>query len=145
VAAREQTWEAWMASRTVDEYLAALPEEQRAVLRKLRKLRETIRAAAPAAEESISYGVPTFKYRKRPLIYFGAAKGHLAIYGMNGEAYREELEGYDRSKGTIRFSPGSPLPATLVEKMVKARMKEIEAGVVRGPKNAGRGRAAGNE
>jgi len=112
-------------AKDVDTYLGALPEEQRAALE---KLRATIRAAAPDAAESISYGMPTFKYKGRPLIYFGAAKKHCALYGMHMEAHREELQRYDTSKGTIRFPSGKPLPAALVKKLVKARMAEIEAG-----------------
>jgi len=111
--------------RTVDDYLAALPEEQRAALE---KLRETIKAAAPDAAESISYGIPTFKYKGRPLIYFGAAKNHCAVYAINTDAHKDELKRYDTSKGTVRFSPDKPLPEALRRKLVKARIDEIEAG-----------------
>ena len=113
------------APKTVDEYLSALPEDQRAALE---KLREAIKAAAPAAAESISYGIPTFKYKGRPLIHIGAAKRHCAVYGLVPDAYKEELKQYHTSKGTIRFSPDKPLPETLVKKLVKTRMAEIEAG-----------------
>jgi uncharacterized protein YdhG (YjbR/CyaY superfamily)/dihydrofolate reductase len=100
---------------TVDGYLAALPEDQRAALE---KLRATIKATAPEAAESISYGIPTFKYKGRPLIYFGAAKKHCAIYGMSVMgAFEEKLQPYDRSKGTIRFPAGKPIPAPLVKEM----------------------------
>ena len=113
-------------AKDIDGYLAALPDDQRAALQKLRK---TIKTAAPEAAESISYGVPTFKYKGRPLIYFGAAKKHVAIYGgINIDAHKEELQQYDTSKGTIRFAPDKPLPASLVKRLVKAQMKEIEAG-----------------
>jgi uncharacterized protein YdhG (YjbR/CyaY superfamily) len=114
------------AAKDIDSYLAELPNDQRAALQKLRK---TIKAAAPEAAESISYGIPTFKYKGRPLIYFGAAKKHVAIYGgINIDAHKEELQHYDTSKGTIRFPPDKPLPASLVKKLVKSQMKEIEAG-----------------
>jgi uncharacterized protein YdhG (YjbR/CyaY superfamily) len=110
---------------TIDEYLAPLPADQRAALQ---KLRATIASAAPDAAESISYGVPTFKYKGRPLVNFGAAKKHCALYGMAVvEADRVALEGFDTSKGTIRFTPDKPLPTALVKKLVKARMKKIEA------------------
>ena len=110
----------------MDSYLAALPEEQRTALE---NVRATIKAAAPEAAEAISYGIPGYKYRGRPLIHFGAAKNHCAIYGAAvAESDKEDLEGYDISKGTIRFSPDRPLPAELVERLVKARMGEIEAG-----------------
>jgi uncharacterized protein YdhG (YjbR/CyaY superfamily) len=112
--------------KTVDEYLDALSEEQR---RALQKVRETIKAAAPEAAESISYGIPGYKFKGRPLIHFGAAKSHCAIYGAAiARADTDKLKGYDTSKGTIRFSSDKPLPAALVEKLVNARMAEIEAG-----------------
>ena len=113
------------APKTVDDYLGALPEDQRAALE---KLRETIKAAAPEAAESISYGIPSFKYKGRPLIHIGAAKHHCAIYGLVPDAFKDELKQYDTSKGTIRFPADKPLPATLVKKLVKTRMAEIEAG-----------------
>jgi uncharacterized protein YdhG (YjbR/CyaY superfamily) len=112
----------------IDSYLAALPQDQRTALEKIRK---TIKTAAPEAVESISYGIPTFKYKGRPLIYIGAAKKHLALYGPLDsvlKAYEGDLKQYDMSKGTIRFPPDKPMPAALVKKLVKAQMKEIEAG-----------------
>lgn len=99
---------------TFETYRASVPEEHRAALS---KLRETIRNLAPNAVESISYAVPTFKYLGRPLIYFGAAKKHLAIYGMPG--------------GTIRFEPNDPPADAFVEGLVRARMAEIEAVLAR--------------
>lgn len=111
-------------SAEIDTYLANLPHEQRDALE---HLRATIRATAPDAVEAISYAIPTFKYRGRPLIYFGAAKDHCAIYGMSAEAHQDELAAFDTSKGTIRFQPAKPLPAALVEKLVKARIAEIDS------------------
>ena len=114
------------SSDTVDGYLAALPDEQRTALE---NVRATIKAAAPESAEAISYGIPGYKFKGRPLIHFGAAKNHCAIYGAAvAESDKEDLEGYDMSKGTIRFSPDKPLPVELVERLVKARMAEIEAG-----------------
>ena len=110
---------------TIDEYLAPLPADQRGALQ---KLRATIAATAPDADESISYGIPTYKYKGRPLANFGAAKKHCALYGgVVVGADEADLEGFDTSKGTIRFTPDKPLPVALVKKLVKARMKEIEA------------------
>lgn len=111
--------------RTMDEYLAAVSDDQRAALEQLRK---TIRAAAPKAEESISYGLAAFRLDGRPLVAFGAAASHCAFYPMSGsmvEAHRDELKNYETSKGTIRFQPSRPLPAALVRKLVKARIAEI--------------------
>ena len=103
---------------TIDEYLAALSAEKRAALQRLRRI---IQAAAPRAEECISYQLPAFRVDGRCFIYFGAAAEHCAIYGAVGPPLAE-LKDYDTSKGTIRFRPDRPLPAALVRKLVKARL-----------------------
>ncbi len=103
---------------TIDEYLAPLSEDKRAALERLRKI---IRAAAPKAEECISYQLPAFCLDGKAFIWIGAAANHCAIYGVGG-ADADELKDYDTSKGTIRFQPDKPLPATLVRKLVKARI-----------------------
>lgn len=108
---------------TIDEYLANLSEDKRAALEKLRK---TIRAAAPKAEECISYQIAAFR-QNGMLVGFGATAKHCAFYLMSAsmvETYKEELKGYDTSKGTIRFSADKPLPSALVRKLVKARIAE---------------------
>lgn len=110
-------------AKTIDEYLEALGEEQRAALQRLRTI---IRSAAPRSEECISYGLPAFRLNG-PLVAFGATAKHCAFYPMSGtmvEAHKQELAGYDTSKGTIRFRPDHPLPASLVRKIVKARVAE---------------------
>jgi uncharacterized protein YdhG (YjbR/CyaY superfamily) len=87
-----------------------LPDDQRAALEDLRL---SIKRAAPEAEEAISYGAPAFRYRGRPLVSFGAAKSHVAFYVMSPavlDAHRDKLEGYDTSKGAIRFQPERPVP-----------------------------------
>ena len=109
--------------KTIDEYLAALNDDQRATLEKLRK---TIRAAAPEAEECISYQLAAFR-QNGMLVAFGATANHCAFYLMSSstvEAHKDELKGYDTSKGTIRFQSDKPLPAALVRKLVKARIAE---------------------
>lgn len=111
----------------VDAFLAALPDDTRTALQRLREL---IARAAPEAVETIAYGVPAFKYRGRPLVSFGAGKGHCAFYVQSPavmDAHRDELQGYDTSKGTIRFVPDGPLPAELVTKLVRARLAETDA------------------
>jgi len=111
--------------KTIDEYLAALSDDKRAALEKLRK---TIRAAAPKAEEIISYSLPAFR-QNGMLVAFGATANHCAFYLMSGStvaAFKNELKNYDTSKGTIRFQADKPLPAALVRKLVKARIKENE-------------------
>jgi uncharacterized protein YdhG (YjbR/CyaY superfamily) len=109
--------------RTVDEYLARVSDDKRVALQKLRK---TIKAAAPRAEECISYQLPAYRLNGM-LVAFGATANHCAFYPMSAStvaAYKEELKDYDTSKGTIRFQPDSPLPASLVRKLVKARIAE---------------------
>lgn len=107
-----------------DEYLAQLPADQQAALV---KLRSQINVAAPKAEEHFGYGLPGFKYNGHPLIYFGAAKEHCALYGAVPKGFAEELKDFDVSKGTIRFTPKKPLPPALVKALVKARMAENDA------------------
>ena len=112
-------------AKTVDAYLAALSDDQRAALERLRK---TIRAAAPEAEECISYQVPAFRLDGKLLVAFGAAANHCAFYpGTVVEAHKDELKDYETSKGTIRFQADNPLPATLVRKLVKARIAKNAA------------------
>jgi len=110
---------------TIDEYLARVSDDQRAALE---QLRQTIRGVVPTAEECISYQLPAFRYEGRVLVYFGAAAHHCAFYpgGMVND-FKDELEGFETSKGTIRFQPGRPLPATLVRKIVKARVAQNAA------------------
>jgi uncharacterized protein YdhG (YjbR/CyaY superfamily) len=112
--------------QTIDEYLAPLSSEKRAALEKLRR---AIRSAAPEAEECISYQIPTFRLGGRMLVSFGAWVNHCALYaGVHPvKAHKDELKGYDTSKGTIRFQADSPLPATLVRKLVKTRIAERAA------------------
>jgi uncharacterized protein YdhG (YjbR/CyaY superfamily) len=116
-----------MAQKTgIDDYLAEVPQDARAVLE---KLRATIKTVAPDATETISYQVPTFKHHGS-LVGFAAFKGHCSFFLMSTsamEAHADELAAYDTSKGTIRFPVDKPLPAALVKKLVKARMKENEA------------------
>ena len=109
--------------KTVDEYLARVSDDKRVALQKLRK---TIKAAAPRAEECISYQLPAYRLNGM-LVAFGATANHCAFYPMSAStvaAHREELKDYDTSKGTIRFQPDNPLPAALVRKLVKARIAE---------------------
>ena len=116
-------------SSEIKTFLAGLPPEMR---KPLEALRRTIAAAAPDAVEGIGYGVPAFKYRGRPLVSFGAGKDHCSFNVQSPavmDAHRDELAGYDTTKGTIRFAPNEPLPAGLVTKLVKARIAETDAAV----------------
>jgi uncharacterized protein YdhG (YjbR/CyaY superfamily) len=113
--------------KTIDEYLAAVSSDKRAALERLRK---TIQAAAPRAEECISYQLPAFRLDGKVLVWFGAATNHCSFYpGAAPIAkHADELEGYQTSKGTIRFPANEPLPATLVKKLVRARIAERSSG-----------------
>jgi uncharacterized protein YdhG (YjbR/CyaY superfamily) len=105
-------------AKTIDEYLAALPPDKRAALEKLRK---QIHAAIPGATECISYGMPGFRHGGKVVAWMGAAEGHCALYpGGIVDDFKMDLAGYDVGKGTVRFTPEDPLPATLVRKLVKA-------------------------
>lgn len=111
-------------ARSVEQYLGALRADQRAALERLRK---TIKAAAPRAEECISYGLPAFRLDGRLLVAFGATPKHCAFYPMSATTIRQHasaLAGFETSTGTIRFQPEKPLPAALVRKLVKARIAE---------------------
>jgi uncharacterized protein YdhG (YjbR/CyaY superfamily) len=113
--------------KTIDAYLARVTDDKRAALQKLRR---AIQAAAPDAEECISYQIPAFRLEGRMLVAFGAAAKHCAFYpgAYPVETLKEELEAYDTSKGTIRFPADRPLPVTLVRKLVLARIAERAAG-----------------
>jgi uncharacterized protein YdhG (YjbR/CyaY superfamily) len=110
-------------AKTIDRYLAAVRPDQRAALEKLRK---AIKAAAPRAEECISYGIPAFRLDGKLLVFFGAATKHCAFYpgAYPVAAHEEELAAYRTSEGTIRFPADAPLPAALVRKLVKSRIAE---------------------
>jgi uncharacterized protein YdhG (YjbR/CyaY superfamily) len=106
-----------------DDYLLAVSDDQQ---RALEKLRKDIKAAAPKAEECMSYGIPGFRLNGKLLVSYGAGAKHCAFYpGSIGQAFKKELKGYDtRGKGTIRFSAEEPLSAALVRKIVKARIAQ---------------------
>jgi uncharacterized protein YdhG (YjbR/CyaY superfamily) len=109
----------------VDEYLAGIPEPARTTLKKVRAV---IRSAAPPeATECISYGIPTFEY-KGMLASFAAFSDHCSLFPGAGPIieFKDELKNLKTAKGTIRFAPDKPLPATLLKKMLKARIKELE-------------------
>jgi uncharacterized protein YdhG (YjbR/CyaY superfamily) len=114
-----------IAPKSVDEYLARVPEPARTTLN---AVRATIRSVVPAeTTEEISYGVPTFKY-KGPVIWFAAFSKHCSVFPTASviEKLKDELKDYKTSKGTIQFPVDKPLPSALVKKMVKARIAEIE-------------------
>ncbi|PYL88245.1 MAG: hypothetical protein DMF16_08835 [Verrucomicrobia bacterium] len=108
--------------KTHDDYLAAVTEDKRGALQKLRK---AIKMAAPKAEECISYQLPAFRLNGKFLVAYGAATNHCAFYpDSTVKALKDELKGYDTSTGTIRFSANEPLPSALVRKLVKLRIEK---------------------
>ncbi len=116
---------------TIDAYLAALPADQRAALQ---KLRAQIKAAAPRAEEYIGYGLAGFKLDGHPLVYFGAATHHCALYGaLDAGRFASKLKGFKQSKGTIQFTPDRPIPAGVVRALVKARIEANRERYLRRP------------
>jgi uncharacterized protein YdhG (YjbR/CyaY superfamily) len=115
------------APTSVEDYLAALPEEARAALE---TLRNTIKSAAPEATETISYQMPAFKDHGRLLVSYAAFKDHCSLFPMSKrviEAHGEDLKPYFTGKGTIRFHADKPLPAALVKQIVLARIEENAA------------------
>jgi uncharacterized protein YdhG (YjbR/CyaY superfamily) len=108
--------------KTIDEYIAAFPGDIQKILG---GLRVTIKAAAPDAEERISYQIPTF-FLNGNLVHFAAYKKHIGFYPTSSgiRAFKHELAAYELSKGTVRFPIGKPLPLKLISKIVKFRVSE---------------------
>jgi len=110
------------AFKDIGHYIAGYPKDVQIALR---KMRATIKKAAPKATEAISYGIPTFKLEGN-LVHFGGFKTHIGFFpGSSGvKAFQKELSAYDTSKGTVRFPLGEPLPLALIGKIVRLRVKE---------------------
>ena len=122
---------------TVDAYLASVPPAFRA---QLEDVRRAIRTLVPDATESISYGIPGYKYNGRPLIYFSAAKEHLAVHALSDDVIADaEGRGFSVGRGAIRFTPERPIPKTLLTRAIRQRLAEIERGAG-GYKSRERGR-----
>ncbi len=115
------------APTSVDDYLATLPEDRRAAVQ---ELRETIKAAAPEATETIAYLMPAFRTHGQLLVSYAAFKRHYSLFPASGavvEALGEELTPYLAGKGTIRFPADAPIPVGTVTKIVKIRLAENSA------------------
>ena len=113
------------AQQKIRAYLMTLPPAARA---RLKEVRETVKSAAPAAEEAFSYRMPGFKLNGRPLVWYAAWKDHFSMYPITAGIQRANasaLKGYETSKGTIRFPMTKPPPVTLIKRLVKARAAEV--------------------
>ena len=114
------------APSSVDEYLASVPEPACSTLK---KIRAAIRSAAPPeATETISYGIPALKYNG-VLLWFAAFSNHCSLFPTASviEAFKDELKGFTTSKGTIQFPTDKPLPAALVKRLVRERVRQNES------------------
>ncbi len=112
--------------KTIEDYLSSLPVPIRETLQ---ALRATIKSVVPEMEERLSSGAPFFWYRGRRAVGFGVAKTHLSFYIMHGDVLKthsKDLADYDTSRTVIRFTQEKPLPTELVQKLVRARLEEIE-------------------
>ena len=115
------------ATAQIDAMLAAIPADQRETLQALRR---TIAAAAPDAEDSITYGMPAFRYHGRSLMSYSPFKAHCSLFPMSGAViarHHDERAGFETAKGTLRFTPTRPIPDHVVTAMVHDRMAEIDA------------------
>lgn len=109
--------------RDVDEYIGTFPEN---IQNLLHQMRNTIKRAAPEADESIAYGMPAYKLNKKPLVYFAGFDRHIGFYATpTGHAeFAAELSGYKQGKGSVQFPVDEPLPLDLVSRITKFRVKE---------------------
>ena len=117
--------------KEVAELLATLPEDRR---KQLQHLRELTLKTCPEAVEGFGYGMPGYKYRGRPLIYFSSFKNHMSIFAVGYEGinrHRADLADYEIRAGTIHFQPAKPLPDKLLKTMIRERMVDIDAALAR--------------
>ena len=111
------------AAKNIDEYIAGFPKYVQKILKKIRM---TIKKAAPGAEEKISYQIPTFTLNGTYLIYFAGYNNHIGLYPAprGAETFKKELAAYEGGKGTVRFPLDKPIPFDLISRIVKYKIKE---------------------
>jgi len=122
---RKPTTKTRPAPKTVNQYLARVPESSRSTLN---KMRATIRSAVPKdAVEIISYGIPAFK-QKRVLVWYAAFSSHCSLFPTAAiiEKFKNDLKPFSKSKGTVHFPTDKPLPTALIKRLVKARVAQAE-------------------
>ena len=112
-------------AKNVDAYIASFPIKMQQLLKQMRK---TIKAAAPKSEESISYRMPAYKWKGRPLVYFAGYENHIGFYATptGNSIFQKELAGYKTGKGSIQFPLDKPLPLALITRIVEYRVRENE-------------------
>jgi uncharacterized protein YdhG (YjbR/CyaY superfamily) len=117
--------------KDIDEYIAGFPHD---VQKTLKKIRLTVRKAAPAAEETIKYEMPTFTLNGN-LVHFAAFKNHIGFYPVPREQFKDELSAYEGAKGSARFPLNQPIPLDLISRIVKFRVKKnLERAEAKGKK-----------
>jgi uncharacterized protein YdhG (YjbR/CyaY superfamily) len=111
--------------KDIDNYIAGFPNDVQNILQ---KVRTTIRKAAPGAEETISYQIPTFKLNGTYLIYFAGFKNHISLYPAprGAEEFKKELAAYEGGKGTVRFPLDKRIPFDLIKRIVKYKVQESQ-------------------
>lgn len=109
----------------VEEYISAFPEPIR---QRLSRIRQIIRSEAPDAVESISYMMPAYKMKGKPLVYFGGYPRHIGFYATPAghEAFAAELSAYKQGKGSVQFPHNQPMPEDLITRMVRFRVQKME-------------------
>lgn len=110
--------------KSVDAYIQM---QDSAIQADLQSIRKTILDNAPEATESISYGMPAYKYNKKPLVYFCAFKKHIGFYAkpLAHEAFRTQLAAYKQGKGSVQFPLNQPIPYDIIAQIVKFRLKHL--------------------
>lgn len=111
--------------RDFDDYLGTFPAKVQTLLR---KMRQAIRKAAPKAEETISYGLPTFTMNGKKFVWFAAFKSHIGFYPGAAAiaAFKKELSPYETAKGSVQFPFGESLPLDLVDQIVRSRLSKLK-------------------
>lgn len=113
-------------AKSIDEYLSRVDPQHRAALERIRAL---VKELVPSSEETISYGMPTLKYRNRALVYFTASKKHMSFMPSSWaiEEFKDKLEGYKTTEHSIQFTLDNPLPDELIKALVLNHVRDIDA------------------
>jgi uncharacterized protein YdhG (YjbR/CyaY superfamily) len=113
-------------AKSIDEYLSKVAPQQRAELERIRAL---VRQLVPGVEETMSYGMPTLKYKKRALVYFTASKNHMSFFPSSWaiEELKDKLKSYKTTQHAIQFTLKNPLPDALIQELVLNHVRDIDA------------------